>query len=304
MLTHRLDELLAIVFTLLLLILSQLRDAPVIEPLIRSKLSFRTFAGVFVLLTVLFTLRFIGIRVHNLRRCLVEFGPLLLALVAYESLKHMHATALTVWLGIRPKDSYMLAIDMAIFGRTPYLWLDLWGFNDRAFISIMSFFYSLYYVLPILALSWFMLANDMRQFRLLRRGLVITLYGGYCAYVFIPVAGPLSSPHPAAPLFFENMTEFRFLIENFRYSFDCFPSLHTAIPWLIVFLCRKKIPRWLMILAVAASVGITISTIALRFHYGIDVIAGLGWAFFASRFARISLPKEPSPSRDSMSKLT
>jgi membrane-associated phospholipid phosphatase len=81
-----------------------------------------------------------------------------------------------------------------------------------------------------------------------------------------------------------------FFMDNFRYAYDCFPSLHTANPWLLVWVCRGKLPRWLMTTAIVVCTGITLSTLALRFHYGIDVLAGLTWVLLVALVARASLP--------------
>jgi len=55
---------------------------------------------------------------------------------------------------------------------------------------------------------------------------------------------------------------------------------------------RGKLPRWLMAVAFIVCLGITLSTIALRFHYGVDDIAGFIWIFPISLLARASLPRE------------
>jgi len=35
---------------------------------------------------------------------------------------------------------------------------------------------------------------------------------------------------------------------------------------------------------------VTVSTVALRFHYGVDVLAGFAWAWTAAMLARLSSP--------------
>jgi membrane-associated phospholipid phosphatase len=42
--------------------------------------------------------------------------------------------------------------------------------------------------------------------------------------------------------------------------------------------------------AVTAACGITLSTIALQVHYGIDVLAGLAWVFLMAAVAKATLP--------------
>jgi len=52
------------------------------------------------------------------------------------------------------------------------------------------------------------------------------------------------------------------------------------------------VPGWLMASAVCAGCGITLSTVALEVHYGIDVIAGLAWVFLMVAVAKATLPGE------------
>jgi len=47
-----------------------------------------------------------------------------------------------------------------------------------------------------------------------------------------------------------------------------------------------------MVSAVSAGCGITLSTIALQVHYGIDVLAGLAWVFLMAKVAKATLPVE------------
>ena len=225
-------------------------------------------------------------------RVVVEIGPMVVAVLGYVSLKLYHASGITNWLGISSKDQWMMSADVALFGKTPYLWFSQWGLDSHFFLQVMSIFYGLYPFTPIIVLSWFMYKGDMEQLRLIRRTLLISFYCGYCFYILFPVAGPLSLATPAKPLFIESTLTYTFLMGNFRFATDCFPSLHTANPWLMAWLCRGKLPRWLMAVAIIACSAITLSTIALRFHYGVDDIAGLIWIFPISLLARASLSRE------------
>jgi membrane-associated phospholipid phosphatase len=208
------------------------------------------------------------------------------------SLKLFHASAITAWLGISSKDQWMMAADVALFGKTPFIWFSQWGLDSRLFLQVMSSFYGLYPFTPVIVLSWFMYKGEMEQLRLIRRTLLISFYCGYCFYILFPVSGPLSLTAPAKPLFIESTLTYTFLMGNFRFATDCLPSLHTANPWLMVWLCRGRLPLWLMAVAIIVCTGITLSTIALRFHYGIDDIAGFVWIFPISLLARATLPLE------------
>ncbi len=252
----------------------------------------RIVFSLFALLLV--AARFIP-RVRPALRTVLEFAPIPVVVLGYASLKLMHGYAITAWLGISAKDHWMLAADNLLFGKTPYLYLAQWGFFiSRRFLQIMSICYGLYPFTPLLVVGWFLFKSDLAQVRLVRRAMILSFYCGYCCYLLIPVAGPLSIIDQPAPLFIQSTLVYNFLMGNFRYAYDCFPSLHTANPWLLLWLCRNKFPRLFVILGALICSGITLSTIALRMHYAIDDIAGLVWVFLFARLAHASLPREAS----------
>ena len=291
---RRLDELVTGLFLLLVAVLTVL-DPPVFATPGGLLLARVVLWSAAVLVAVLFIAGRFSSRARRLLHLVLKFAPIVVAVVGYVSLKLLRASTITAWLGIPPLDHWAMDADAAIFGKTPYLWFSRGPLGSNLFLRIMSDFYALYPVTPILALAWFRFRRDASQFRLVQRALIISFYCGYCCYLLIPVAGPLSLAHAATPNFLESTLVYSFLADNFRYAYDCFPSLHTANPWLIVWLSRGKLPGWLMAAAIVAACGITLSTIALEVHYGIDVLAGLAWVFLIVPLARVTLPrKQPS----------
>lgn len=230
---------------------------------------------------------------RTLFRRVMQFFPMLVAVLGYVGLRLLHAEQITTWLGIPSRDRWMMAADIALFGRTPCLGFSQHLLDGYLFQHAMASLYGLYPLLPFAALGWFLFKRDLPQFYLVRRALLISLYLGYCCYLLVPVAGPLSLIS-ARPLAIDATGTYAFLMTNFRYGYDCFPSLHTANPWLIALLCRGKLPRGLMIALLVLCIGITFSTIALRQHYAIDDLAGLLWAGLMTQLARASLPAEIS----------
>ncbi|MBW2534718.1 MAG: sulfatase-like hydrolase/transferase [Deltaproteobacteria bacterium] len=239
-------------------------------------------------------------------RFLRDWWPVVAVLAVYESLKHMHANRITEWLGIAPKDELMLRIDeWLFFGKTLPLYMDTW--TAPWFISLMTFCYIwVYYAGPVVLMGYaYFFTEGDSGFRRLRLGLILGLLGGYVIYLLVPVAGPLflvgdqfEHPIPSQPKL-ANL-----VFDTLRYNWDCFPSLHTAIPWILTALAWRSSARWVRALAVLLSAGVTLSTVALRFHYGIDLIAGIAWAalvyFAVDRLERhdygtFHLPRLPFP---------
>jgi len=65
---------------------------------------------------------------------------------------------------------------------------------------------------------------------------------------------------------------------------DCFPSLHTAQPLAILIIAYKYERKLFYILLLPIMMTI-FSTMYLRYHYGIDVIAGIILAVFVVKIA-------------------
>jgi membrane-associated phospholipid phosphatase len=286
-----LDELLTGLFLLLVAVLTVARPPVFATPggLLLARIVLWSAAGlVCVLLVASRFSAYAGAALHFVLAC----GPIVVAVVGYVSLRLFHASAITTRLGIPSFDHEMMAADVAIFGKTPYLWFMHWGLDSGVFARDMSGFYALYPFTPLLAVVWFLWQGDRKQFRLVRRALIISLYSGYVCYLLIPVSGPLTLASATSSNFLESTQAYSFLESNFRYLYDCFPSLHTANPWLIIWLSRGKVPWWLMASAVTAACGITLSTIALQVHYGIDDLAGFAWVFLIAAVAKATLPND------------
>jgi membrane-associated phospholipid phosphatase len=285
-----LDELLTGLFLLLVAVLTVIHTPHFATPggLLLARIVLWSAA---ILVCVLLAASRFSSRARSALHFVFEFGPIVVAVVGYSGLRLLDASVITAWLGIPDFDHQMMAADVAIFGKTPYLWFSHWGLDSGLFARVMSGFYALYPFIPLLAVGWFLWTGDRKQFRLIRRALIVSLYSGYVCYLLIPVSGPLSLASTTSN-FLESTRVYSFLESNFRYVYDCFPSLHTANPWLIVWLSRGKVPGWLMASAVCAGCGITLSTVALEVHYGIDVIAGLAWVFLMVAVAKATLPGE------------
>ncbi|MGB7267735.1 MAG: phosphatase PAP2 family protein [Terracidiphilus sp.] len=289
-LRRRLDELVTIAFLSLVLILTILRP-PVFATAGGLTLARVVLWGAGILLAALLAGAHSSRRIRSALAFVLQIGPIVVAVLGYTSLRLLHAEDIDAWLGILPKDHQMMAADTVLFGQTPYLWLAQWGLDGHPFQRIMAGFYAFYPFTPVIAVSWFLLKGDRAQFQLIRRTVLISLYCGYCCYILIPVAGPLALTTPK-PLFIQSTTTYAFLMNNFRYIYDCFPSLHTANPWLMVWLCRGKLPGLTMAAAVLVCTAITLSTIALRMHYGVDILAGFVWAWLMSVAGRATLPQQ------------
>jgi membrane-associated phospholipid phosphatase len=185
-------------------------------------------------------------------------------------------------------DSLLYGLDQRLFGFEVCLWLDRYisSFTSEWF----AFFYFCYFVLlathtiPILFFS--------RQQRLVGEfvhGMLVLFCVGQALYVFVPGYGPVRA---LAPLFKGQYAHGLWLdsvmatVVAGGAQKDIFPSLHTAAPTFLTlfsFRYRHQVPfryTWAPVGFFAAN--IVVATMFLRWHWVIDVVAGLmlaglGW---------------------------
>ena len=117
--------------------------------------------------------------------------------------------------------------------------------------------------------------HDLRRFRQCFAGL-FTIYGlGFIGYTAFPAAGPyrfLEFTQPLATGWFTDLA--KPVVDAASNGVDAFPSIHVAVSlYLLVFDAWHYRRRfWLML---APCTALWASTIYLRYHYGVDVLAGM-----------------------------
>jgi len=196
-------------------------------------------------------------------------------------------------------DAELLAIDRAILGVTPAVWMD--QFNHRLIIEWFSAFYFSYFLLCAFSLFWVLWAvKDLKLLRPYAIGGAIVFYLGQLTYVAVPGYGPVSylADQFAGPLdggFFWGLVSAT--VAQGGAMKDIFPSLHTALPTyftIFAFYAARTDPRFKLISRVLLfmTMNIIVSTMLLRWHYAIDVVAGLTLAFSALAFGRWAAPRE------------
>ncbi|PJB83858.1 MAG: hypothetical protein CO090_00530 [Acidobacteria bacterium CG_4_9_14_3_um_filter_49_7] len=269
------ESLLFVIFLLILSIFSLAGGKPLFQSLVRMRLTLGTLFILPFFVFIVIVLR----KWRRLRKMVVEWWVIIGVLAGYESLKDLHANWITHLLRIAPKDGAMKAIDSFLFTKPLPLLMQNW--SDQLFIDTMWIFYIwVYYLFPVCLMGYlYFVVGDESEFRRLRRGLVIVLLGGYIGYILVPVAGPLFTigAQFTQPILTKPVLK-KLVFDTLRYNWDCFPSLHTAVPWLFTFLLWRRGSWCLRSLCLIAAAGVTLSTVVLRFHYGIDLIAGLVWA--------------------------
>jgi membrane-associated phospholipid phosphatase len=188
-------------------------------------------------------------------------------------------------------DAQLYAADVRLFGVAPALAVE--RFITPAVTEYFAFFYFSYFTLCVVVTAVVIGRNSSPTATSeLAIGSALVHGIGYLGYVMVPAYGPV---HYLEQAFREPLQGGMFLglvydtVAAGGAQKDVFPSLHTAVPvWFALFAwgrARTSGSRAWLAGAVVLSFfafNIVCSTIVLRWHYAVDVIAGLSLACFAA----------------------
>jgi len=232
-----------------------------------------------LMLVFLLVVSWLAAREEKLGRALrlvVNFYPMAIIPLLYESLG-----VLIPALRGESRDAWLVAADRAIFHADPTVWLERFVWPPLTDLLLLA--YSTYYFFPIIVgvALW---KKDRALARKFIFCLSFTFYLSYAGYFVIPAQGPRVALAAEQSVALEvtpvSRTISRKLNELEHTKDDAFPSGHTMVTVFCLLVAyretRKVFRAWLPIALL-----LIVSTIYCRFHYVVDVIAGLSLAFLA-----------------------
>jgi membrane-associated phospholipid phosphatase len=186
-------------------------------------------------------------------------------------------------------DSALASIDYRVLGVNPTVWLERLTWPPLT--EVLQLTYSTYYFLPIILGVVLWRTRELERFRFWVFVVVLGFYLSYLGYLAVPAIGPRFLPaiveDQTKPLtgvlLFTPLREALDRAEGI--TRDCFPSGHTELTLLVLyyaFRLHRKTFRWLL----PFGMGIIVSTVYLRYHYIVDVVAGAGLAVAVIVIAR------------------
>jgi len=201
-----------------------------------------------------------------------DWFPFLVILLMYYSLWG-DATLLLMRSDLDPA---LIALDQRLFGFQVSLVLQ--HIISPRLTTWMDFAY-FYHLLNLLIVGCFIyIRSERSRFREMMSGLMVVSFLGILGYLIVPAVGPMYTLrdqftvplHPSVGLSAREMDFMNFA----RIRRDVFPSMHVAISfvvWLYAYRNSKKL-FWILSPLILS---LWFSTVYLRYHYLIDVVAGL-----------------------------
>jgi membrane-associated phospholipid phosphatase len=182
---------------------------------------------------------------------------------------------------VNPHDVHdrLVAMDRALFGVSPTLWAE--QFITPARTEVMQFLYlNFFWIAPSTSLV-LLLRKRWTEFRAATVGTLTCFFIGYALYVVFPAAPPrlvlvreFTKNLRGYPVGFSALSAEAFSLLPVD-SRAAFPSLHTAASLVALVFAWRYVRRWAYVL-LPFVVGLWASTIYLRHHYFVDLVAG--WA--------------------------
>jgi membrane-associated phospholipid phosphatase len=187
------------------------------------------------------------------------------------------------WIRHRFFDDVLIRIDYNLFGgRHPTVMLE-W-FIHPLLTTILQFAYISYYPMAVVLGVVLFMKKKRKEFDETIFGIILCFYLSYLGYLLVPAVGPRftlvqlqTRDLQAGPLVVA-IQETLNALENTKT--DAFPSGHTAVALMTLYYAWKTREKTLTVLLLPTVLGLILSTVYLRYHYVIDVVAGVLLAAF------------------------
>jgi len=206
-------------------------------------------------------------------RVLCDFSPIFFILAIFELLG-----GITPY--VRPDiDNLLIKVDMVLFGVHPTVWIE--DFFIPWVADILALAYISYYFIPLILMLILYFRGRADEFFLTASTLLLGYYICYIAYILMPAVGPrftLASMQQIplnGGIITNTIVDILNALEGNKR--DCFPSGHTQIV-LVSLWFAFKYRRPLFWIYLPVIIALIISTVYLRYHYVIDLIAGIAAA--------------------------
>lgn len=173
-------------------------------------------------------------------------------------------------------DAYLMKIDYALFlGNHPTVLLE--SILNPYFTEFLQIIYASFYFFPFLLCLLLYRNKRKADFHIVASTILLGFYISYIGYYLFPAIGPRFTMVHLQTLPLEGVYLYNFFHHAILFlggvTRDCFPSGHTLVS-ILTFMLTVKYFKKFSIVAGIWMVFLVMSTVYLRYHYVIDLIAG------------------------------
>lgn len=174
-------------------------------------------------------------------------------------------------------DDVLIRIDYMLFAVHPTVWME--RFNNTLLTALFQVAYISYYVMPIALGASLFLKDKQGEFETAVFTIILCFYLSYIGYMLFPAVGPRFTMDHLQTMDLQAGPMTRWIQQTLNTlehnKTDAFPSGHTAVALVSLFYAWKYRERVLFGVLAPAVSALIVSTVYLRYHYVIDVIAGI-----------------------------
>jgi membrane-associated phospholipid phosphatase len=172
-------------------------------------------------------------------------------------------------------DAMLAAWDFAVWKANPTVWLE--RVQSPVLTEVMQIVYALFvpFVLAVAAILWVQQREEFRSYAFL---LTLGFLASYLIYFIVPARGPRFfldglQTRPLTGLWlFAPLRSWLDVLESPHY--DCFPSGHAEMT-ILAWWTARRISKRLSAIYLAYTGLILLATVYLRYHYTVDLVAGV-----------------------------
>lgn len=176
------------------------------------------------------------------------------------------------------RDAWLIRADRFLLGTDPTIWLQR---IVRPWLTdVMYLAYCAYFVVPFVVAAYVWRNRTLQELRRYIFIAVLAFYVSYVGYFLVPAKGPrsaLAGAHTTVPTLYTTPIS-RAIVNGMntveRNKNDVFPSGHVMVTAVCLLLALRESRRLFLVL-LPIGLGVFVSTVYCRYHYFIDVLAGL-----------------------------
>ncbi len=186
------------------------------------------------------------------------------------------------------KDYILSHADRLIFGKDLCLILNF--LNVKGITDYLQLSYITYYFLPLFLAAYLYKKNQQKMLDKSLFAISLGYYVSYLGYMIMPAVGPrytfayLSKMPLHGWYIYDVIHPMLNALEHIKQ--DCFPSGHVELS-LLTLLLFKDVNKKISLIILPIVLSLILSTVALRYHYGTDVIFGILIAFLVYYFSKL-----------------